>query len=61
MTKVLRVLPTVGQLVGLVAFLLGFYLLAGLAWTLTVAGAVALVVGVLAEWSAPREGWRDGS
>lgn len=61
MTRVASALPTIGQLVGLVVFLVGFYLVVGLAWTTLVAGLVTLVVSVLAEYTGPRLGWKDGS
>lgn len=49
------------QVVGVVSALVGFFLLAGWAWLLFVGGLVLVVVGVLAELSAPRLGWKDGS
>ena len=52
---------SLAQVLGLLVFLYGFLKVAGLDWTLLVAGAVAVVVAVLAEYSAPRQGWRDGS
>lgn len=53
--------PAVVQVVGLLMFLAGFYLLAGLAWSLLVAGVLVVVVSVFTEFSAPREGWKDGT
>lgn len=53
--------PTLGQAVGLAVFLIGLFLVVGLAWTLLVAGVFLLVVSVLAEYTAPRQGWKDGT
>lgn len=45
----LRRIAVAGQVVGIVAAMIGVYLLAGLAWCLVVSGALVLVVGTAAE------------
>lgn len=61
MARLGSALPTIGQLLGLAVFLIGLYLVIGLSWTTLVAGLVLLVVSVLAEYTAPRQGWKDGT
>lgn len=53
-------LATAGQLAGAGVMLAGLYLLAGLAWTMVVAGAALLAVSTLVEIVAgPRAGVRS--